>query len=149
MRTLFILFIIFIVTTFRFNICLAQSQIFSLLNINHLGWGKFTLTSSINTDNIISKHIKLNQKAKGFPGYRIQVFFASGTDAKNQANKLKTELRDSFSDYNVYVLYEEPFFKVKIGDFRNKIEAYKLFKQIQEYYPSAFIVEDLISFPNL
>lgn len=127
----------------------AQSPIFNILHVNHLGWGKFSLTSNVNTDNIISKHINVNQKAKGFPGYRIQVFFASGTEAKNQANKLKTELKNSYPEYDVYILYEEPFFKVRIGNFRTKIEAYKLFKQIQESYPSAFIVDDLISFPNL
>ncbi len=138
-----------LVLFFAVSICSAQSPIFNLLHVNQLGWGKFSLTSSVNTDNIISKHINVNQKAKGFPGYRIQVFFASGTDAKNQANKLKTELRNSYPDYDVYILYEEPFFKVRMGNFRTKIEAYKLFKQVQESYPSAFIVDDLISFPNL
>lgn len=138
-----------LVLFFAVSICPAQSPVFNLLQVNQLGWGKFSLTSNVNTDNIISKHINVNQKAKGFPGYRIQVFFASGTEAKNQANKLKTQLRNSYPYYDVYILYEEPFFKVRMGNFRTKIEAYKLFKQIQESYPSAFIVDDLISFPNL
>lgn len=127
----------------------SQSPIFKSLNNNQLGWGKFTLISNISTDNIISKHIQVNQKVKGSPGYRIQVFFASGTEAKNQCLKLKNELRNSYPQYESYIIYEEPFFKLRIGDFRSKLEAYKLFKQIQEAYPSAFIVEDLIAFPNL
>lgn len=127
----------------------AQSPIFNSLNTNQIGWGKFELISVVSSDNIISKHININQKAKGIPGYRIQVFFASGTEAKNQATKIKNELRNNYPQYEVYIIYEEPFFKLRIGDFRTKIEAYKLFKQIQESNPSAFIVEDLISNPNL
>lgn len=127
----------------------SQSSVFNSLNSNQLGWGKFSLTSNTLSDNIISKHININQKAKGIPGYRIQVFFASGKEAKNQALKIKNELRNLYPQHEAYIIYEEPFFKLRIGDFRTKIEAYKLFKIVQESYPSAFIVEDLISFPNL
>jgi cystathionine beta-lyase family protein involved in aluminum resistance len=87
----------------------SQSPIFNSLNSNQLGWGKFTLISGIQSDNIISKHININQKAKGMPGYRIQVFFSSGTEAKNQATKLKNELRNSYPQHEVYIIYEEPF----------------------------------------
>lgn len=127
----------------------SQSPIFNSLNYNQLGWGKFTLTANILSDNIILKHININQKAKGIRGYRIQVFFASGTDAKNQALKLKNDIRNLYPQHEVYIIYEEPFFKLRVGDFRTKIEAYKLFKKIQENTPSAFIVEDIISLPNL
>lgn len=127
----------------------SQSPIFNSLNNNQLGWGKFTLTTNVPSDNIISKHININQKAKGMPGYRIQVFFASGKEAKNQALKIKNEIRNLYPQHEAYIIYEEPFFKLRIGDFRTKIEAYKLFKKIQESNPSAFIVEDLISLPNL
>lgn len=142
-RRLFFIFSFFAIQGY------AQSPIFNSLHSNQLGWGKFTLISAFQNDNIISKHISINQKAKGIPGYRIQVFFSSGTEAKNQATKFKNDLRNSYPEHEVYIIYEEPFFKLRIGDFRTKIEAYKLFKKIQDTYPSAFIVEDLISFPNL
>ncbi|MGQ9846833.1 MAG: SPOR domain-containing protein [Bacteroidales bacterium] len=137
---------VFLLITFK---SFSQSPIFKSLYNSQLGWGKFSLISNTLSDNIISKHININQKAKGMPGFRIQVFFASGTDAKNQALKIKTEIRNLYPQYEAYIIYEEPFFKLRIGDFRTKIEAYKLFKIIQENYPSAFIVDDLISFPNL
>jgi len=127
----------------------AQAPIFASLKTNQLGWGKFSLISSVNAENIVSKHININQKAKGIPGYRVQIYFASGTDAKNQVNKLKNELRNILPEYECYIIYEEPFFKLRMGDFRTKIEAYKLFCKIKDLYPSAFIVEDLIAFPSL
>jgi len=142
-------FLIISIILFSLNSGYSQTPIFVSLKTNQLGWGKFTLISSVNAENIISKHISINQKAKGIPGYRIQIYFTSGTDAKNQINKMKTELHNSFPEYNYYIVYEEPFFKLRMGDFRTKIEAYKLFSKIKDAYPSAFIVEDLIAFPNL
>lgn len=127
----------------------SQVPIFQELSKHESGWGKVSIISQNSTENIIEKHINVNKKAKGVPGYRIQVYFGSGNDAKNQANKLRTELRNAFPSFEAYLVYEEPFFKVKVGDFRTKIEAYKLFKTIQLSYPSAFIVEDLVLYENL
>ncbi|MCX7863047.1 MAG: SPOR domain-containing protein [Bacteroidales bacterium] len=127
----------------------AQPIIINQLKQNEPGWGTVILQSQADIETIIDKHISVNQKAKGIPGYRIQVYFGSGNDAKNQANKIRTELRNAFPSFEAYLTYEEPFFKVKIGDFRNKVEAYKLFKIIQQSYPSAFIVEDIVSYENL
>jgi UDP-2,3-diacylglucosamine pyrophosphatase LpxH len=131
------------------GIIYAQSPIFQSLKTNQLGWGKVNIIYNGNVEDIIAKHISVNEKAKGFQGYRIQVYFGSGNDAKNQAQKLRSELKNSFPQFENYLIYDSPYFKVKIGDFRTKVEAFKLFKEIQNIYPSAFIVEDLISFPPL
>lgn len=127
----------------------SQNSIIDKLEEQNNNYGKVIIYSSINIKNIIEKHINVNQKAKGFPGYRIQVYFDSGNKAKNQANKIKTEILEKFPDVNVYIVYEEPFFKVRVGDYRTKLEAYSFFKILSTLYPSSFIVEDLISFPKL
>ncbi len=142
-KTLTVIFLLLVQGLF------SQTLIMQQLNQQQLGWGKVVIKSQVETETLIEKHITVNQKSKGIPGYRVQVFFASGNEAKNQANKLRTELRELYPSYESYISYEEPFFKVKIGDFRTKVEAYKLFKNIQSTYPSAFIVEDLISYENL
>ncbi len=142
-------YLLIIISLLYFVELFSQAPIFHELSKLENGWGKVNIISENNTEAIISKHIQVNQKAKGVPGYRIQVFFVSGTDAKNQANKLKTELLNAFPSFESHVVYEEPFFKIKIGDFRTKLEAYKLFKIIQMSYPSAFIVEDLVLYENL
>jgi len=127
----------------------CQPKIFSSLNETKTGWGKVTLKQEPRIEAIVAKHIDLNQKAKGFPGYRVQVYFGSGSDAKSAANKIRNNLNNEFTDYDSYLVYEAPYFKVRVGDYRNRNEAFKAFKIIQANYPQAFIVDDLIALPRL
>lgn len=138
----------FVLFAFTVNIN-AQPKIFQDLKSTQSGWGKVTLVQDPKIESWVGKHIDINQKAKGFPGYRVQVYFGSGTDAKNIANKIRTDLNKEYTDWSSYLSYEAPYFKVRIGDFRNRNEAYKAFKIIQSNYPGAFIVEDLITLPSL
>ena len=141
--------IILLFSHFIFLNVRAQPQIFQDLNNTKPGWGKITLIQDQKIEGWIGKHIDINQKAKGFPGYRVQVYFGSGSDAKSIANKIRSELNNQYNDWSSYLTYEAPYFKVRVGDFRNRNEAYKAFKIIQSSYPGAFIVEDLISLPSL
>lgn len=127
----------------------AQPKIFQDLKSSQPGWGKVTLIQDPKIESWVGKHIEINQKVKGFPGFRVQVYFGSGSDAKNAANKIRTELNKEYKDWSSYLSYEAPYFKVRVGDFRDRNEAYKAFKIIQSNYPGAFIVEDLISLPSL
>jgi hypothetical protein len=144
LRTVILLFFAFHFLTLK-----AQVMILDELRKSNPNEGKINIISQVDYEQIIQKHIEINEKAKGIPGFRVQVFFSSGNDAKQQANKIKNDLRTNFPDYEVYLIYEEPFFKVRIGNFRTKADAYKLFKQVQLLYPEAFIVEDLISYENI
>ncbi len=127
----------------------AQPEIFQSISTTKPGWGKVSLVQEPRIEAWVGKHIEINQKAKGFPGYRVQVYFGSGSDAKSIANKIRTDLNNQYPDLGSYLLYEAPYFKVRVGDFRNRNEAYKSFKIVQATYPGAFIVEDLIGLPNL
>jgi len=127
----------------------AQPEIFQCLSKSQPDWGKVTLVQDAKIETWVAKHIEINQKAKGFPGYRVQVYFGSGSDAKSAANKIRSDINNQYSDLDSYLLYEAPYFKVRVGDFRNRNEAYKAFKIIQTNYPGAFIVEDLIGLPSL
>lgn len=142
-------FFVFIFILFSSNEIYSQPKIFSQLNETQSGWGKVTIKQEPRIEAIVAKHIDINQKAKGFPGYRVQVYFGSGSDAKSVANKIRNNLNTEFADYDSYLVYEAPYFKVRIGDFRNRNEAYKAFKIIQTNYPQAFIVDDLIALPRL
>jgi hypothetical protein len=127
----------------------AQPEIFKSISARQPGWGKVSIVQESRIEALVGKHIEINQKAKGFPGYRVQVYFGSGSDAKGKANKIRTDLNNQYPEMSSYLLYEAPYFKVRVGDFRNRNEAYKAFKIVQQNYPGAFMVEDLIGLPKL
>ena len=55
-----------------------------------------------------------------------------------------------FPDITSYQLYAEPgYFKVRVGDFRTKTEATKLFLLVSKEFPDAYLVPDIINFPDL
>jgi len=81
-----------------------------------------------------------------FPGYRIQINF--GQD-RNQANKVRNDFSLKYPGIPTYMAYQQPYFKVNVGDFRTKLEATKNLNIVRKTYPGSFIVKDKINPPPL
>jgi len=61
-------------------------------------------------------------------GYRIQIdLFSDESDAHKHADRVRSK-----TDLNVYVLYEAPFFRVRVGDFSTKSEAERYVKILKD-----------------
>jgi len=66
------------------------------------------------------------------------------------SGKVQAEFISKFPDINSYQLYADPgYFKIRVGDFRTKAEAAKLFLLITKQFPDAYLVPDFINFPDL
>lgn len=108
---------------------------------------------NINQDPRLEKmlkwHVENNRKRDGMEGFRVEIFFSSALNAKEQALKMKKEFLSKYPDSNVHIKFTAPNFRVRVGDFRIKNEALKLYKKIEADYPGAFIVPDIIDFPLL
>ena len=97
--------------------------------------------------NTIQKVQQYEQASHGtFPGYRIQVHFGSD---RTGANTAKTDFTTKYPGYSSYLTYQQPYFKVCIGDFRSKLEAVSALNKIKKDYPGAFVVRDKINPPPL
>lgn len=92
-------------------------------------------------------HVSNNKKDKQIEGFRVEIFFSSDADAKEKALKKKVEFLKVYPENTVHIKYVAPNFRVRVGDFRTKNEALKLFKEIKNTYPLSFIVTDNIDFP--
>ena len=100
------------------------------------------------TDMLI-RHSQINQKRNATDGFRLEIFFSSDTKARERAVRVKNEFNLVFPNIASYMLFQTPNFKVRVGDFRNKSEALKAKAYIASKYPNAFIVKDMIRFPEL
>lgn len=92
-------------------------------------------------------HIENNKIKNKIEGYRVEIFFSSDLNAKENALKKKEEFLENYPEESIHVKYISPNFRVRVGDFRTKNEALKLYKEIKKTYPVAFIVSDEIDFP--
>lgn len=79
-------------------------------------------------------------------GYRIQIAAYSGVNSKSQAEYAKNSFNNLFPYTRAYLIYNEPYFKVRVGNYQSRLEAYKDLESIRLTYPSAYIVPDKISY---
>lgn len=76
-------------------------------------------------------------------GYRVLILT---TDNIDEANQIKSEIYFSNKIEEVYVDFEPPFYKVKIGDFESERNANDLrFKLNQQGYHEAKVIKDKIN----
>ena len=76
-------------------------------------------------------------------GYRVQVL---STDDIDEANLVRAEIYEQTSRKEVYVIFEPPFYKVKVGDFTLKTEAEDLrFKLNQLGYTESKVVQETVN----
>ncbi len=92
-----------------------------------------------------------NQSSKnGFLGYRIGIFFDNSPTARAKADATKELFIENFPDEEVFMIYENPYFKVSAGNCVTQEEAVILLDKIQKIFPKAYLmreqmlVEDII-----
>lgn len=100
-------------------------------------------------DTLVSKHTSINENDPNIDGWRIQVFFEAGNNSKRLSYEAKSEFVRIYPDVPVYVIFQEPYYKVRIGDYRSRMEAEKFLNEIFKDYPNAFVVSDKINYPRL
>jgi hypothetical protein len=88
-----------------------------------------------------------NPDNKAIPGYRIQIFFDSGTNSSDRAKLARDEFMLLFPDIQAYVNWKAPNYRVRVGDFRTRLEAEKVLQTIIADYPNAWVIKDEINFP--
>ena len=107
------------------------------------------IREDIRIDNLLELHIAYNTAFPVMPGYRIQLYMESGNTALEKSEKIIAKFQEKYKAVPAYITFGEPYYRVRIGDFRTRLEAIKFLDQIQKHYPQAWVVKDNISFPVL
>ena len=92
------------------------------------------------------KYVALNQLKQSIAGYRVQIHFGN---EREKAKEIKAKFMLKFQEIPAYDSYQSPNFRIRVGDFRTRLEALKCLKQVNILFPSSFIVNDNIKLPKL
>lgn len=111
--------------------------------------GKIEVIQDPRVDVLINKYNAFHQNLKGYQGFRLQIFFDSGNNSKSRALSVKSEFLEKFPGTEAYLIYKEPNYKVRVGDFRNRLDAARFLHNIIEDFPNAFLVVDEIQLPKI
>lgn len=68
--------------------------------------------------------------------YTIQIGFGSYDDAE----ELKQEAGIEFPEYNPKIVFDSPTYRVQIGEFRDRLEAEKKFREVRQRFPGALLL---------
>lgn len=93
-------------------------------------------------DLLISKQIELNKIAykennRSGAGFRVLVI---NTNNRTKAMEVKSKMMTEFPEHKTYLVYQSPYFKIQVGNFRDRKEAETLRKKIIRLYPTGVIV---------
>lgn len=111
-----------------------------------IAWGLKSQTVSIvkdpRLDMLLKKQAELNKEVdklnnKTGPGYRIMVI---NTNDRIKALEVKSRMMSDFPEEKSYLVYQSPYFKIMIGNFRTRQEAEPFQKKILEIYPTGVII---------
>jgi len=107
------------------------------------------LSDDIAIDSLLKLHKSFNAKYKIISGYRIQIFKGSGNNSLENARLFVDEFSEKYQDTPAYLSFQEPYYRIRVGDFRTRLDAINFLTFIKDNYPSAFVIKDNIEFVEL
>ena len=125
---------IFIVTCLLSTICVAQNGVLHLKQDSRI-------------ESLIMKQRDIYATAPTIDGFRVQIFMELGNDALRHADSVKMVFRERYPDIPVYLIFGEPYFRLRVGDFRTRLEAENLYQRLKNEFRNAFVTADRIELP--
>lgn len=133
------------------NLPLMKSLLFilSLLFVSNC----FAQTGYVQTEQddriglLIQRQKDIHALDNTIDGYRIQIFMESGNEAVEHANVAMEEFKAEYPDIPIYLIFGQPYYRLRVGDYRTRLEAEKAFQTISKKYKNAFVTGDRIQLP--
>lgn len=98
--------------------------------------GKVTINQDPRIEKLIAYNSELN-KSDSEKRFRIQIY--NGT--LEGAEEAEKEFLEKFDEISSNISFETPNYKVRVGKFRNRLEADRYLMKVRKEYPSAFLLQ--------
>lgn len=108
--------------------------------------GRVVVVMDPGIDSLIARRLELNKstapgKSVSVSGFRVQIF--SGLD-RQQVYAEQTKFKTRFPVTGTYISYIQPNYRLRVGNFRTRLEAEKFMNELKKYYSSMFIFSEQI-----
>jgi hypothetical protein len=118
--------------------------------------GSLVINQDPALDTLLSRYILASKKnrtiegTQGMEGFRIQIYYSSVRQAREESARARAEFIAKFPDIVSYSQYQEPgYFMVRAGNFRTRTEGHKYLLMVRKEFPNAYLVPAIINFPDL
>jgi SPOR domain len=110
-------------------------------SIASIGQGTVTYHEDQKITDLMNAYRSYTKLHNQIQGYRVQVSFSND---RQEAYNGKAKLYRDFPSEKCYVVYDQPYYKLRVGDYTSKLEAHQKMQMIQAKYQGAFVVKDHI-----
>ncbi len=152
-KTILLIIIIFL----NNGLCNSQDVVKTtdLFRRQHNESGKLNVYQDPALDTLLSRYILASKQkrtpegSQGMEGFRIQIYYSSVRNAREESAKVRAEFINKFPDIVSYAQYREPgYFMVRAGNYRTRIEGFKDLQRARKVFPDAYFVPTIINFPD-
>jgi len=102
--------------------------------------GNIRIETSSEIKNLVHKRISHNKAKTKMDGYRIQIYYGS----ENGAIAARNKFLGIFPNTATYIDYDSPDWKVKVGNYKTKLDADKAREEILLVFDGAFVLKEEI-----
>lgn len=82
-------------------------------------------------------------------GYRVCIFFDNGQNARSGAAAARTLFETTYPGTKIYTVYDNPYFKISVGNCLTAEEAIILKGRVSGLFPKAFLKNEEFSIADL
>ncbi len=122
-----------------------MKAIYFFILLAYLGWGTLSAQVSVEFGPGIEAQVEQYRataaKAKT-KGFRVQLLSLNGPQAKDEAQKARLLFQRSWPQHAAYMVWDSPNWKLRVGDFRTRLDATLFWKQVYLQFPQAYVVMD-------
>ncbi|MBE7172796.1 MAG: SPOR domain-containing protein [Williamsia sp.] len=96
---------------------------------------------------LVKKQAQINEETtrsarRNVPGYRIQIL---NTIDRNAALDAKTKAYRLYPELKAYLIYQAPYYRIRVGNFKTKQEADEYMKDMASNFDNnVFLVRDVV-----
>lgn len=113
-----------------------------------LGESRVTVTEHGDAARAVADAARAGQRLR-LRGYRVCIFFDNGQDARAGAEAARKLFDETYPATRSYMVYENPYFKVSVGNCLTAEEAIILKGRIAGTFPKAFLKSEEFSLADL
>lgn len=95
---------------------------------------------------VMEQHNVANDKIRG---YRVRIFFDNSQHARSSAESALSRFKEFYPDVPAYMNYENPYFKVTVGNCISAEEAITLWGKVKNNFDRAFVVRETVQISTL
>ena len=118
---------------------LSVAQTDTILSEN----GSITSINEKGINALVRKYESVLTAKNGIDGWRVQLMFKT---KKKEIQQLKIAFIKLYPEIPSYLEYDTPYYRVRVGNCRTKLEAIKIQRQISQHFPGAYPVPEIINF---